>query len=265
MFWRSNPQLYPPYLRARIRRGCGVGERLAYKPWLSIRDVPSMGTSSSVPGLKVRRPVHTFSELETTYFYLAERLPNVVDIREQWPILDIDRTLSLCSNLGVRHGFRGAFPEPFTIDFLITEESEGTMLFRAASIKTAKDANDPKIRQRLAVEYAWCQERGIPWTLVDTSSFDKTVLNTLRYIRRWFQNGHKPNAQQADYFAQLFLSLYLPNVTLQTLLATMTKRLGIVASEANDIFCYCAWSGRLPVSLLHPLLMNKPVVLARTT
>lgn len=149
MFWKPDPQLYPPYLRARVRRGRGIGERLDYKAWLSIRDVPSMGTSSSIAGLKVRRPIHTLSELETTYFYLTERAPNVVDIREQWPILDIDGTLRLCSDLGIRHAFRGAYPEPFTIDFLITEENQGALSFRAASIKTMKDANDPKVRRRL--------------------------------------------------------------------------------------------------------------------
>lgn len=238
-------------------------EGLDYKSWLSIRDVPSMGTSSSVPGLKVKRPIHTLSELETTYFYLTERAPNVVDIREQWPILDLDRTLRLCSDLGVRHGYRGSYPEPFTIDFLITEENGGIVSYRAASIKTAKDALDPKVRQRLAVEYAWCSERGIPWKLVDTSVFDKTLLNTLRYIRRWFQNHYSPDAEQADFFAQLFLSHYRPNVTLQSLLSTMAKRFGILGSELIDIFCYCAWSSRLPISLQHPLLMNKPLVLAR--
>lgn len=265
MYWKPDPKLYPPYFRNRIRRGRGVGERLGYKPWLSIRDVPSMGTSSSVLGIKIRRPVHTLSELETTYFFLAERAPNVVDIREQWPILDVDRTLRLCSDLGVRHNYRGAYPEPFTIDFLITEENEDGISFRAASIKTPKDANDSKIQQRLAVEYAWCQEHGIAWTLIDTTSFNKTVLSTLRYIRGWFQNHHEPNAQQADYFTQQFHSVYRPNITLQSLLATMTKRLGIDESAANNTFLYCAWSSRLPISLQHPLLMNKPLVLARIT
>lgn len=222
-----------------------------------------MGTSSSIPGLKVRRPIHTLSELETTYFFLMERQPNVVDIREQWPILDLDRTLRLCVDLGVRHIYRGAYPEPFTIDFLITEKCEGIVSYRAASIKTAKDASDPKVRQRLAVEYAWCQERGIPWTLVDTSSFNKTLLNTLRYIRRWFQNHYVPDMEQADFFARQFLLHYAPNLTLESLLSNMAKRVGIVDTAVIDIFCYCAWSSRLPVSLLHPLALNKPVVLAQ--
>lgn len=263
MFWKPDPQLYHPHLRSRIRGGLGVGQGSDYKSWLKIRNVPSMGTSSAIPGLKVRRPVYTLSELETTYFYLTERSPTVVDIREQWPILDLDRTLCICSDLGVRHVYRGAYPEPFTIDFLITEEIEGVVTYRAASIKTAKDALDPKVRIRLAVEYIWCIERGIPWTLVDTSAFDKTLLDTLRYIRRWFQNYYSPDPAEADYFAQQFLKHYLTNVTLQSLLNAIGKRLDIADSELNNIFGYCAWSGRIPISLRHPLLLNKPLVLAR--
>lgn len=84
----------------------------------------------------MQRPHHMLSELETTYFFLLERKASVVDIREQWPILHIDRTLELCAEQGASHKFRGAYPEPFTIDFVVTEEVDGKIFHRAASIKT---------------------------------------------------------------------------------------------------------------------------------
>ncbi len=83
MEWTRDPKLYPPYLRPRIRQGRGVGYGLGYKRWLNIRDVSSQGTSSSVRGIRVARPYHMLSELETIYFFLTERQSSVVDIREQ--------------------------------------------------------------------------------------------------------------------------------------------------------------------------------------
>ena len=195
---------------------------------------------------------------------MIERLPSVVDIREQWPILDIDRTLRLCSDLGVRHGQREGLPEPFTIDFLITELREGKISYRAASIKTPEDADNPEIERRLGVEHIWCEEHKAPFKLVDTSSFTKTMLSTLRFMRSWFQNRYKPDAEQADYFAEQFLILYGSNIPLQSLLRSVEKRLRISETKALNLFCYCAWSNRVPVSVHHPLLLNYPLVLDET-
>src|SRR5579859_517756 len=153
MHWKPKPELYPPYLRRRIARGRGVREGTSYVPWLKVRDVPSKGTSSVVSGIVVDRTHHLLSALEATYFYLIERRPQTVDILEQWPILDIDGTLKLTQLRGVRHPFKGPYPEPFTIDLLIAERTATGLHYRAASIKSPEDANDSDVRRRLAVEH----------------------------------------------------------------------------------------------------------------
>jgi hypothetical protein len=265
MYWKPAPKLYPPQFRSRIRKGRGVGRGVQYKSWLKIKDVPSQGTSSSVRGICIERPYHALSQLETIYLYLTERKQSVIDIREQWPILDIDRTLQLCEERGVRHAYNGPYPEPFTIDFLVTEQVDGQTIHRAASIKTPEAATDVEVRKRLAVEHIWCQERQIPWFLVDTSSFDRLMLDTLRFMRTWFRNRYEPEARSIDRFSQEFLSVYLPNRELASLLQIAAKRTGITPNEADDLFRYCAWTKRIDVSLRHPLSMNWPLVLARPT
>lgn len=263
MYWKPNPDLYPPYLRARIRRGRGVGQGLGYRPWLKVRDVPSQGTSSSVSGIHLRRTYQLLSEHEAIYFFLTERRPSVIDIQEQWPILDIDQTLKLCAQSGVRHSYRGAYPEPFTIDFLITEMIDGEVKCRAASIKTPEDAADPEVRQRLAVELAWCRERGIPWSLVDTSAFNRTLLANLRFLRAWFVNHYKPNFESVALFTQQFQVSYGTNILLDELIERVATRLHLASSLARNTFLYCAWSGRIKVSFQHPLSLNQPLTLHR--
>lgn len=263
MYWKPNPDIYPPYLRPRIRRGRGVGHGREYVPWLKVRDVPSRGTSSVISGIRIGRPHHLLSELEATYFFLIERRPSTVEIREQWPILDLDGTLTLCARLGVRHRYRGIYPEPFTIDFLITERIDGELKYRAASIKTREDAANHEIRHRLSLEHAWCRERKIPWTLVDTSAFDRTLLANLRFVRAWFRHRHEPDIDGVTRFSKLFAALYQRNVPLGELIGCVAKRLHLRGPDADDLFRYAAWSDNIAVSLTHPIGLDKPLVLRR--
>lgn len=262
MHWQPNHKLYPPYLKARIQRGRGVSKGREYKPWLKIRDVPSSGTSSSISGIITPRPYNLLSELETIYFYLVERNNSTVDIQEQWPILDIDRTLELCAEYGVRHTFRGSNPEPFTIDFLITSKNDQHKShIRAASIKTPEDANNPLIRQRLLIEYLWCKERGIPWTLIDTSRFTKTLLENLRFIRTWHRHRYIPNPEVEALFLKQFNFTYTKNIVLHEINKAIAKKMRITADLALDIFRYSAWSDQIDISFEHSLALDKPIVL----
>lgn len=265
MHWKPDYQLYPPYLKTRIQRGRGVSKGLEYKPWLKIRDVPSQGTSSSVSGIIIPRPYNLLSELETTYFYLVERNNSTVDIQEQWPILDIDRTLELCAENGVRHTFRNFNPEPFTIDFLITSKNkQNELAVRAASIKTPDDANNPAVRQRLLIEYLWCKERDIPWTLIDTTSFNKTMLENLRFFRTWHRHRYIPDSEIESLYLKQFHFTYSKNIVLNDINKEISKKLRINVDLGLDTFRYCAWANLIEISLKHSTALNKPVVL-RTT
>ena len=262
MHWKPDHKLYPPYLKTRIQRGRGVSQGIEYKPWLKIRDVPSLGTSSSVSGIIIPRPYNLLSELETIYFYLVERNSLTVEIQEQWPILDIDRTLELCAEYGVRHTFRGSNPEPFTIDFLITSKSDqNKSVLRAASIKTPADAKDPLIRQRLLIEYLWCREREIPWTLVDTSRFTKTMFENLRFMRSWHRHRYIPNPEVEALFLQQFHFTYSKNIVLNEINKAIARKMRVSSDLALDTFRYCAWSDQIKISLEHSLALDKPIVL----
>lgn len=261
--WKPDPLLYPPYLRARIRRRRGIGSGPRYVPWLKVREVPSRGTSMVSRGVFSGRSHHLLSELEAIYFFLLERRAGTVEIREQWPILDIDRTLELCARFGVRPRMRNGYPEPFTIDFLISEQVDGQLTHRAASVKSPEDARDPETRLRLAVEHAWCQDRGIPWTLVETLRFDKTMLETLRFMRGWFRHQYSPDVAKEDLFLAQFAAHHAPSRLLSEVLARVARSLRQPVSAVEDAFRYCSWSGRIQPSLSHRLALDAPFIMTK--
>ncbi len=261
MEWDTDLTLYMPHFRNRLRRGQGLGAGTAYKPWLRVRDVPSRGTSSIVKGIRVPRSVHLLSKGEVTYFYLTERRHITQDCREQFPILDIDRTLELCEELHVRHPHRGAFPEPFTLDFKITDQTGGKRSYRAASIKTPEDAANPNVLSRLAIEHRWCSEHHIPWTLVDTSAFNDTLLRNLRFLRAWFLHCYEPDHQQAISFSSCFLAGYQRNIALGQLIRDTCRKLRLPRNVGDDVFRFSAWSDFIPISLRHELAFDRPLIL----
>ena len=50
-----------------------------YKPWLTVRDVPSLGRSHRIFGHKSQRTHHLLSDLELAVFLLLEWHPDTED------------------------------------------------------------------------------------------------------------------------------------------------------------------------------------------
>ena len=261
VIWSQNSELYPQYLRSRINRGQGVGKGIEYRSWLKIREVPSKGSSAAVMGILVRRRFELLSQLETIFFFLTERRPDVVDIRENWPILDLARTVELCAKLGVRHSSKGLYPFPFTIDFLITEKAVGGLRHVGASIKTPRDARNQLVCKRLNIEYQWCRENGIDWALIDTSGFTDTLLSTLRFMRRWFRNRYEPTESRVACFLEYFSRAYQRNVVLGAILEKISARMRLDLNEVENLFTYSAWKGSIPICVEQELRLDRPTAL----
>jgi hypothetical protein len=261
MEWNPNLSMYPKYLQSRLKRGFGLGAGPSYHPWLRVRDVRSIGTSGNPRGITIPRVYHLLSVPERIHFHLLDRQADVIDIREQFPILDLNETLAICSKLGVRHTRRGVFPEPFTLDFLVTRQTHSGLVYQARSIKTVEDAAVPKIRLRLKVEHSWCEQNSIDWKLVDTTEYTPNLLSTLLFMRGWSLQRYIPKVDQADEFARMFADSYEANVPLKEIINRCAKRLKRGYQYCLNEFRYCAWSDRIPVDLHSRLTLHLPVVL----
>lgn len=62
-----------------IKDGRGDGELSSYKPWLTVRDLSSLGRSHRVYGHKTKRTHHLLSDLELAIFLILEWNPLILD------------------------------------------------------------------------------------------------------------------------------------------------------------------------------------------
>ena len=62
-----------------IANGFGGGAGASYVPWLRVQDVPSIGRSHKIQGVKIDRIHHLLSDLERSYFLVCEFSEDVVE------------------------------------------------------------------------------------------------------------------------------------------------------------------------------------------
>src|SRR6266702_2207545 len=117
-------------IQKRLKEGRGKGEGVEYKPWLTVRDVPSHGWSSRIMGWKTNRLHHALSSHEADYVYIGEWSKKIVDIREQYPLLPLENTLAIAESCGIKHPIHPKTKKPIvlTTDFCSHWSTKGDVL-----------------------------------------------------------------------------------------------------------------------------------------
>lgn len=160
--------------RTKVRQKRGTGEGADYRPWIRVREVSSIGTSSHIVDWKHGRTIETLSRNETYWYYILRWEDDVVDIREQFP-LDRKKTEQIARLLGVKHPLSFDPDEQMTTDFLVTyKNGAGKVSYKAFSVKANReqifgDLRSPKVRRQVElqnIEMAYWRLRGIPFKII---------------------------------------------------------------------------------------------------
>lgn len=140
-------------IERRIASGFGQGEGVSYKPWLRITDVPSKGTCSIITGWRHAREHHLLSRNERNYFYCLEWQDEVLEIREQFPLLPLQRTLEIAASLGFKHPNDRGKPVVMTTDFfLVVREKDDSVRHLARTVKLSSELKKRRIQEKFEIE-----------------------------------------------------------------------------------------------------------------
>lgn len=176
----------------RLRNGGGTGRGKNFKPFLKTRDVPSLGLSHRILGIKTGRIHHFLSNLEKFYFLLLDFSPYVYDIREQFP-LPLNYTLDICRRFGLRHPTSGSPPQPvvMTTDFLIDVFRDGIRRIIAHTVKPASKLS-ARTLEKFEIERIFWLEQGIEWGII----VDLDIPKTLCFNLNWLHSAYFPSSSQ---------------------------------------------------------------------
>ncbi|MBO6268195.1 MAG: Tn7 transposase TnsA N-terminal domain-containing protein [Clostridium sp.] len=179
---------YQHYLRY-LKEGRGQGTGCDYKPWIYIHDFPSRGVSARIPGRTTGRIHHLLSRHEEYYFYILDADPDVLDIREQFP-LRLTETLEIARALNIKHPWKSDFPFVMTTDFLVTREDG----LHARAVKCSGELDNPRIIEKFSIEQAYWAARSVDWKIVT----EKQICRDRALNCQWLYSGETPESLIPD-------------------------------------------------------------------
>ena len=182
-------------IRRRRKQGFGEGEGADYKPWLTVRSFGSRGTSHRLVG-KHGRQYHLFSDGEYRCALVLEWSDTVLDVRDQYPLHDVEETIRIAHQLGVRHPApmsRGKMtcPPTMTTDFLVTisglggQDSLAAIYVKpSANLEQATEGRRKvqRLLQKAEIERTYWSRRNVPFKVVTERDIPENLWRNLDLI-----------------------------------------------------------------------------------
>ena len=194
--WDSNK------LSRWIKEGRGQGEGKEYKPWLTVQDFPSMGRVTRVFGWTTHRIHHFFADSQLKYFYLLDWEERVIDIREHYPLIDLDVVLKDTSGLRFDKFIDRNTKEPYvlTTTFLITLlNSGGKKRFAARSIKYASELEKKSTIEKLEIERRYWKAQGIDWGIVTNKDINNVRAKNIEWVHSAITSDNNNNFLKDEF------------------------------------------------------------------
>ena len=255
-------------------------EKYGYKPWNTIRQSHTYGQGQEILNRFNDRTIHLYSRGERQLFVLLEAMPNVIDIKEQFP-LPLNETLDLASELNIKHP--GAYKERFEHDGIIpakTMTSDLVVTFRLlnneekivvysfkyqesldylANPRTAKRTWD-----KLKLEREYWQREEIEWVLMTEQCYSPIYIYNLEYLRECFE--YPELLDVSDEFYQLFIKSFRQYddkysvYTLRYILEKVSDELNMGLFHAQALFQKAAYFKDLKIDLFHEVELFRPLI-----
>ena len=187
-----------------IKEGRGQGLNSDYKPWLTVRDLPSLGRVHRVFGHKSKRTHHLLSDLELSVFLMLEWHNKITQIREQFP-LERDTTRQLAGAAGIKHPNVAGVDQYMSSDFLVDSVNESEPRF-VLQVKYASALQDSRTVEKLELERRYWQEKELPWYRITEKDIPAVVTKNINWLypAQRIEENAELELQQIEFYAHHF-------------------------------------------------------------
>lgn len=247
-----------------IKEGRGFGTGPDYKPWFTVADVPSRGRSHRFFCPKVGREVHLLSDNEYFAFLLLWWDDEVIDIREQFPLLDRKETFEIATLCGVEHPidrWSGTLWVNST-DLLATRIKVGKQEYTAYAIKEASALKNNRNIEKLEIERMYWRRRNVDWVISTNQQLKNTFTTNLSWILDP-RNESSTHTDTHDIDEALLPEILRaaqesPKVPIRHLCLNIDRQLGVMEGTVLGSLRRLLGKKRILVNLRLPKLQDLP-------
>ena len=255
----------------RVKEGRGQGVGSFYTPYIQAKDISSRGLTTRTLGWKTGRTHHFLSQLELHYFYTLEWSLAVVDIREQFPLLDGTTiiTLPIAEEMGIKHPAaynlykKIMLPVVLTTDFLITAVLAETASDFPRTLKYEKDLNDLRTLEKLELERQTWLAQGKELKIVTENEVNKTLATNVQQI-----HGHRDShrlgisAETIRVVSDMLTSSVQKNhKSLAQLALDLDENLGLQDGQCLAVAKHLIATRQWTIDMLKPFEPTRPIQL----
>jgi hypothetical protein len=250
-------------INQRLKEGRGQGQGSEYQPWLRTQDVPSLGLVHRIKGWKTRRVHHLLSRLELSYFLILDWSLQVVDIREQYPLLPLPETLALAEQCGVRHPTDPVSKAPIvmTTDFLVIQQGARWPVEQARTVKPVAALLSQRTQEKLEIERRYWARRQVDWGIVTEREIPQVLVTNLELLRSYRDLTDRIDLGGTQVQAvEAALAVYIMNgeVPLREAAAHCDHRLGLEPGVSLTVAYHLLATRRWQTDLNRPIDPARP-------
>lgn len=165
-------------------RGQGIGSK--YKGWINTYEFSSRGRATRLFGIKTNRIHQLHSDNQYRAFLIFEFNSKVTDIRESFPLLDIQEVIDNKDDLRFDKFTDKETKEPyvFTTNFLLTvNQPDGSEEYLARSIKNTSELNRKITFEKLEIERRYWMAKGIDWKILTNKQLPRQLAKNIEWVR----------------------------------------------------------------------------------
>lgn len=249
-------------LQRFLKEGRGQGEKSNYSPWLTIQDMPSMGRVSRVYSHKTNRIHHFFSDMETRVFYLFSFEDDVYDIREHFPLLNMEDVIT--DRRGLDFGKfvdkETGTPFVFTTTFLITlKGGDGKEHFTARSVKSAEKLNQKYIIERYEVERRYWESKGVDWGIITQHDINVIKAKNIEWVYQSLQDCEMNSLAKSELPDLLLNDLLNKDDVVRKITASLDSERKLQPGTGLSLFKYLIASKKIFVDMNKEINVNLPI------
>ena len=247
-----------------LKEGRGQGEQASYRPWLQVQDIASQGRSTRVFGnLTTRRVHHLLSDLQLNYFYLLEFDDQVIDIREQYPLLDFHE-MGISIDQGLEKKLFDAktkVPHVFTISFLVTRVDRNHNLFyEARVIKASSELEKKATLERLELQRRYFEKKNIDFGIITEKEINIQLSRNIGWALTAYDLQDYPELVRNYEFLKTDLLQYLSvfkDVSFQHIFAKLEK-----SYQLNEGMCLILFKHLIATKMI-TMELNRKIELTK--